>query len=178
MNLQVITQDVSNGLFLLLIAGIPCYAGFKQVPVFESFVEGAKDGFDVTVRLIPYLVGMIVAINMLRASGAFTLLENALAPVLTKFGIPVDIVPLALMRPFSGSASNGVLAGIIHTHGGDSLIAHMGATLMGSTETTFYVVAVYFGSIGIKRMRHAVLTGLLADAAGIAASIWICRLVF
>ena len=178
MHLQTLTQAISNGLFLLMVVGIPAIASLRKVPVFESFVEGGKEGFEITIKLIPYLVAMIVAIGMLRASGAFDLLTHALAPLLHQLHVPADLVPLALMRPFSGAGSNGILANIIQTHGGNTMVSHMGATLMGSTETTFYVIAVYFGSVGIKRTRHAVVAGLLADTAGIVASIWICLQVF
>ncbi len=170
--------SISNGLFLSVVAGIPLFAALKQVKVYESFVEGAKSGFTLVVSLIPYLVAMIVAIGMLRASGAFEDLSYLLAPLLSKIGFPPDLLPLALMRPFSGSGATGVLAEIIHHHGANSMIALMAATVMGSTETTFYVLAVYFGSVNIQKTRHAILAGLLADAVGVFASVWICLWLF
>jgi spore maturation protein B len=173
-----LAHAISNSIFLGFIGGIPLYAALKKIDVFSAFVQGAKKGFDTSISLIPYLVAMIVAIGMLRASGFFELLFTLLAPVLNALGMPSDLLPLALVRPFSGSASNGVMAELIHEHGGNSFIAKTAATMMGSTETTFYVIAVYFGAVGIKRTRHAIPAGLLADLAGIIASVCICRYLF
>lgn len=171
-------NHLSNWIFLAFIAGIPLYASFKKINVFDAFVVGAKQGFETSLSIVPYLIAMMVAIGMLRASGFFDLISQFLAPVLTQIGMPAEILPLALIRPFSGSASTGIMAELIHQHGGDSLIAKMAATMMGSTETTFYVIAVYFGVVGIQRTRHAIPAGLLADAAGIMASVFICRYLF
>lgn len=168
-------NHLSNAIVLCFIVGIPLYGLIKKINVFDAFVMGAKQGFETSISIIPYLVGMMVAIGMLRASGFFDLLSSALAPVLTAIGMPADLIPLALIRPFSGSAANGVMAELIHENGGDSLISRTAATMMGSTETTFYVIAVYFGAVGIKRTRHAILAGLLADLAGIIASVMVCR---
>lgn len=169
---------VSNGLFLSFVVGIPLYATIKKMNVFDSFVEGAKQGFETSVSILPYFIAMMVAIGMLRASGFFEVLASVLTPILSFLGMPSELLPLALVRPFSGSASNGLLAELIHTHGGDSLIAKTAATMMGSTETTFYVIAIYFGAVGIKRTRHAIPAGLLADLAGIMASVVVCRYFF
>lgn len=171
-------NHLSNWLFLTFIVGIPLYAAIKKVNVFDAFIIGAKQGFDVSVKLIPYLVAMMVAIGMLRASRFFSLMSQILSPALTMIGMPSELLPLALIRPFSGSASTGVMAELIHKYGGDSFIAKTAATMMGSTETTFYVIAVYFGSVGIRRTRHAIPAGLLADLAGIIASVLICRYLF
>ncbi|CZK88259.1 Spore maturation protein B [Legionella pneumophila] len=171
-------NHLSNWLFLTFIVGIPLYAAIKKVNVFDAFIIGAKQGFDVSVKLIPYLVAMMVAIGMLRASGFFSLMSQILSPALIMIGMPSELLPLALIRPFSGSASTGVMAELIHKYGGDSFIAKTAATMMGSTETTFYVIAVYFGSVGIRRTRHAIPAGLLADLAGIIASVLICRYLF
>lgn len=171
-------NQLSNSILLFFIVGIPLYAAIKKVNVFDSFIIGAKQGFETSISIIPYLIAMMVAIGMLRASGFFGLMNQLLAPALELIGMPPDILPLALIRPFSGSASTGVMAELIHEHGGNSLISKMAATMMGSTETTFYVIAVYFGSIGIRRTRHAIPAGLLADLAGVIASVWICRYLF
>ncbi|MHA3243476.1 spore maturation protein [Legionella pneumophila] len=171
-------NHLSNWLFLTFIVGIPLYAAIKKVNVFDAFIIGAKQGFDVSVKLIPYLVAMMVAIGMLRASGFFSLMSQILSPALAMIGMPSELLPLALIRPFSGSASTGVMAELIHKYGGDSFIAKTAATMMGSTETTFYVIAVYFGSVGIRRTRHAIPAGLLADLAGIIALVLICRYLF
>ncbi len=178
MSLQTISTNFANGLFLGIIAIIPMYAYCRKVKVYESFVEGAKDGFNITIKIIPYLVAMLVAIGMFRASGAFDVITSWLSPLLTKLGMPPQVLPLALIRPFSGSAANGLLAELIHTYGGNSYISKVAATMMGSTETTFYVIAVYFGAANIRRTRHAIPAGLIADAAGIIAAVIVCRLVF
>jgi spore maturation protein B len=168
----------SNILFLVFVVGIPLYGAFKKVNVFDAFIEGAKEGFSISVGLIPYLLALMLAIGMLRASGFFELLYGCLAPVLTYVGMPPELLPLALIRPFSGSASNGLMADLMHQYGGNSMIAKMAATMMGSTETTFYVIAIYLGSINIRRTRHAIPAGLLADLTGVIAAVWICRLLF
>jgi spore maturation protein B len=168
----------SNLIFLSFIVGIPLYAAWNKKDVFDDFVVGAKSGFETAIKIMPYLIAMFVAIGMLRASGFFDLMRRFLSPILEWIGMPSDLLPLALIRPFSGAASTGLMADIIHEHGGDALISKMAATMMGSTETTFYVIAIYFGAIGIKKMRHAVLTGLIADLAGIIASVIICRVLF
>jgi len=168
----------SNALLLFFIVGIPLYGFYKKLPVFDLFVDGAKQGFETVIRIVPYLIAMLVAIGMLRASGFFELMAQVLSPLLSAIGMPAELLPLALVRPFSGSAANGVMAELIHENGGDSLIAKTAATMMGSTETTFYVIAVYFGAVGIKKTRYAIPAGLLADAAGIIAAVLICRWVF
>ena len=175
MTIQSLNQHLSNSLLLLIVAGIPTYAHWRGVKVYESFVDGAKGGFDIILKIVPYLVGMLVAIGMFRASGAMDHIAHGLAPVMNFFGISTDLVPLALIRPFSGAAANGVLADIIHTHGGNSIISQTAATIMGSTETTFYVITVYFGAAVITRTRHAIPAGLLADLTGVIASILICK---
>jgi spore maturation protein B len=166
---------ISSLTFILIITAILVIGTIKKINVYDSFLEGAKEGFTIVVKIIPFLVGMVVAIGMLRASGAFNLLSAALQPMLNYVGIEPDLLPLIIARPFSGAASNAVLIDIIQEHGGDSLIAHTAATIIGSTETTMYVVAVYFGAVAIKNTRHAIKCGLIADAAGIAASIAICK---
>ncbi|KTC97687.1 spore maturation protein [Legionella erythra] len=173
-----IANYISNWVLLLFVVGIPLYGSFKKINVFDAFVTGAKQGFETSISIVPYLIAMMVAIGMLRASGFFELLNAALAPVLAWFGMPPELLPLALIRPFSGSAATGVMAELIHENGGDSFISKTAATMMGSTETTFYVIAVYFGAVGIKRTRHAIPAGLLADLAGIIASVMVCRYLF
>jgi spore maturation protein B len=177
-------KDIINTLsvwaipFLLVL--IPAVAFARKVPVYEEFVEGAKEGFQTGVRIIPFLVAMLVAIGMFRASGAIDWFIS-LAWVKAGFGaigFPPELFPLAAMRPLTGSGSTAVFAELVKTHGPDSLIARTAGTIMGSTETTFYVIAVYFGSVAVKRTRHAVAAGLLADAAGVIAAVVICRWMF
>lgn len=171
-------NQLSNWMFLAFVVGIPLYGAIKKINVFDSFIEGAKQGFDTSISLIPYLVAIMVAVGMLRASGFFELLQQWLAPLLGRIGMPPELLPLALIRPFSGSASTGMMAELVHQHGGDSFISKTAATMMGSTETTFYVIAVYFGAVNIRRTRHAIPAGLLADLAGIIAAVCICRYLF
>lgn len=151
---------------------------YKKVKVYEVFVEGAKDGFNVAVRIIPYLVAMLVAIGIFRTGGAMEWLIYILTPITNFVGMPAEALPMALMRPLSGSGSLGIMAEIISVHGPDSFMGILVSTFFGSTETTFYVLAVYFGSVGIKRTRHAVAAGVLADIAGILAAVFIVTLLF
>lgn len=173
---------VVNALSVLAIpfflAFFPLYAALRRVAVYEEFVVGAREGFHVAVRIIPYLVAMLVAVGMFRAAGGVDLLARGLGPVLAATGFPVDLLPLALMRPLSGAASLGLFSELVQAHGPDSLVSRMAATVLGSTETTLYVVAVYFGAVGVRRTRHAVPAGLMADLAGILASVAICRMVW
>jgi spore maturation protein B len=150
----------------------------KKVKVYEVFVEGAKDGFNVAIRIIPYLVAMLAAIGIFRASGAMEILISALAPVTSLIGMPPETLPMALMRPLSGSGSIGIMTELMKVHGPDSLIGILASTMYGSSETTFYVLAVYFGSVNIRNTRHAVPTGIIADVAGMLAAVWIVNLLF
>lgn len=177
--LVAFTNGLSRYIIPLLLVGIPFYGLIvKKVKVYESFVDGAKDGFTIAVRIIPYLVAILVAIGMFRASGALDMLLIFLSPMLNAMGFPPENLPLALMRPLSGSGSLGLLTDLINEHGAESLIAKIGATMFGSTETTFYVLAVYFGSVGIKRSRHALAAGVIADTVGIISAVYLCRLFF
>jgi len=174
--LIIFTNEFSRYIIPILLVGIPFYGlAVKKVKVYESFVEGAKDGFTIAVRIIPYLVAILVAIGMFRASGALDMLLTMLSPILKAIGFPPENFPLALMRPLSGSGSLGLLTDLVNQHGTDSLVAKIGATMFGSTETTFYVLAVYFGSVGIRRSRHALAAGLIADAVGVLSAVYICR---
>lgn len=161
-----------------LLAFFPLYAALRRIPVYEEFIEGAKEGFPVAVKIIPYLVGMLVAIGMLRGAGVIEWLVSWTAPLLGVLGIPSELLPLALMRPLSGSGSLAALGDLLKQAGPDSTVARMGGTLFGSTETTFYVIAVYFGSVGIRRVRHALAAGLIADTVGVLAAVYVCRWVF
>ena len=178
-NIVLFTNELSRYIIPLMLVMIPFYGlVFRKVKVYESFVEGAKDGFDIAVRIIPYLVAILVAIGMFRASGALEILLTTMAPFLTYIGFPPENLPLALMRPLSGSGSLGLLTDLINEHGPDSLIAKIGATMFGSTETTFYVLAVYFGSVGIRKTRHALAAGLFADLVGVLSAVFFCQLFF
>jgi spore maturation protein B len=151
---------------------------WRRVKVFDVFVEGAREGFQISIRLIPFLVGMLVAIGLFRDAGVMDLLVKTIAPLLGKLNIPVEILPLGIMRPISGSAALAITADILKRDGPDSLLGRLASTMFGSTETTLYILTVYFGTIGIYKTRHALPVGLLADLAGFIASIIICRIVF
>jgi spore maturation protein SpmA len=171
-------QSISLLAIPFIMLFIPLFAALRNVPVYEQFIEGAKEGFETGIRIIPYLVAMLAAIGMFRAAGGIEIITRGLEPILRWTQFPSELVPLALLRPLSGSGSNGIFAELIKTHGPDHLLSRMAGTLMGSTETTFYVIAVYFGSVGVRRVRHALAAGLLADLAGIIAAIVVCRMVF
>jgi spore maturation protein SpmA len=160
-----------------LLSFFPLYAAARGVKVYEEFVEGAKEGFGVILKIIPFLVTMLVAIGMFKGAGGIDLLSRILSPILTPLQFPPDLLPLALMRPLSGSATLALLTDIVHRLGPDNIVSLTAATIYGSTETTFYVAAVYFGAVGIKQTRHAIPAGLLADLTGVIASVVICRAV-
>lgn len=162
--------------FLLLV--IPVYGLFKRLPVYETFVEGAEEGFYTAIKIIPFLVGMLVAISVFRASGAMDYAIQAIMPLMQKLGSPAEVMPLALMRPLSGSGALGLATELIKNYGPDSLIGKMASVMQGTTDTTFFVLTVYFGSVGIKRYKYALITGLSADITGLIASIYVCNLLF
>lgn len=162
-------------LFILLVLLI---ATWRKLPTYELFVEGGKEGIKIARSLIPFLVGMIVSIGILRSSGALDAFVNMLAPLLKIFGIPSEIVPLAIMRPISGTASLGMTSELIRIHGPDSFIGRLASTMQGSTDTTLYVLTVYFGAVRIKKTKYALKVGLLADLVGIITSIIIVHLIF
>ncbi len=173
---KAIAPWIVPGLMVLLLG----FGAVKRVRVYEAFVEGARDGFNVAVRIIPYLVAILVAVGMFRASGAMELLIAPLGAVTALVGLPTDALPMALLRPLSGSGAYGVLASIIQDPavGPDSYTGYLVSTMQGSTETTFYVLAVYFGAVNVRRVRHALPCALMADVAGIAGAVAICLVLY
>jgi spore maturation protein SpmA len=161
-----------------LLSFFPLYAALRGVKVYEQFVEGAKEAFAVGMRIVPFLVAMLVAIRMLRDAGVIGLMTEGLTPLFQAIHFPADLLPLVLMRPLSGSATQGIFVELVRNFGADSLIARMAATIYGSTETTFYVIAVYFGSVAVRQTRHAIAAGLIADSVAVIASVTICHLLF
>lgn len=164
---------------------IPCFllivlltATYKRLPTYELFVEGGKEGVQMAFSLLPFLVGMIVSITILRSSGAIDAFIGIIAPILAFVGFPADILPLALVRPISGTASLGMMSEMIMTHGPDSFLGRLASTMQGSTDTTLYVLTIYFGSVRIKRMKYALKVGLLTDIIGIITSIIVVTLIF
>jgi len=170
-----IVSSYAIPVIFLVILGVGAY---KDVKVFEAFVDGAKDGVTTVVRILPSLVGLMVAVGVFRASGALDLLTYATKPLASMLGIPKDAMPLAFMRPISGSASLALVSDIIEANGPDSFVGRVVSTMMGSTETIFYTLTVYFGSVGVKNIRYTLAAALAADTVSIIASVLACRLVF
>ena len=162
----------------LLLAGIPLYALSRRVRVYPAFVEGAKEGFQVAVRIIPPLVAVLVALGMLRASGAMDAFAALAGPVISRLGIPPSVLPMVLIRPLSGGGALGVVGDVLRSEGPDGYAGRLVSVMAGSTETTFYVLAVYMGSVGITRYRQALPAALMADLVGFAASVVVVRAVF
>jgi len=173
-----IVSIISLWFIPVLIAFILIYGTIKKVPTYESFVDGGKEGIKIAVSIIPFLVGMLVAISVFRASGALEYFMQFIKPVLKVIGIPSEIFPLAIIRPISGTAALGMTSDLIATHGADSFIGRLASVLQGSTDTTFYVLTVYFGAVGVRKMGDALKVGLLADLVGIIAAIVVVTLVF
>ena len=168
-------NTISLWILPVIILTILTVGLIKKVPVYEVFTEGAKDGFKVSINIIPYLVAIIVCISMLRASGFIDCMGHLFSNVFEYLKVPVDVLPIMIVRSLSGSAALGVFSDIAHNLGPDSYATKLAAVMVGSSETTFYVLAVYFGSVGIKKFRYAMLTGILADIIGIVAAIFVCR---
>jgi len=175
-------QGLINGVSVLaipiVVLMIPLWGYYKKVKVYEAFTDGAKEGFQVAIKIIPYLVAILVAIGAFRVSGALDLLASLLAPLTNLIGMPGELVPMAFMRPLSGSGALGIVSELVNTHGAESMIGRMASVMEGSTETTFYVLAVYFGSVSIRNSRHALPAALIADVAGIVSAVLVCHLVF
>ena len=162
----------------LILTGVALYGCFRRVDVYTALVQGAGDGLEVLMRILPSLVGLLTAVYMLRASGALDLAAQALTPLLDQVGLPGELLPLMLVRPISGSAALGVGAELIAAHGPDSYLGRTAAVMLGSTETTFYTIAVYFGAVKITKTRYAVPAALCADLTGFLAAAWAVRLCF
>lgn len=160
-------------LIIIIIFGL-----LKKVPVFESFVDGAKDGFTTAIQIIPFIVGMMVAISVFRESGALDIITNAMQPVFDYVGFPAEVFPLAFLRSISGTGALAITSDIIANYGPDSFIGRLASTMQGSTDTTLYIITVYFGAVGIKKVGYSIKVGLLADLVGIVASFIIVSIIF
>jgi spore maturation protein B len=161
-----------------LLVGIPLIGMIRGLKVYDIFIDGAKEGFGVAVRIIPFLVGILVAIGMFRGSGAMDMLTDALRPAMRAAGFPAEVFPLAILRTLSGSGSLALTTDLVKRYGADSLTARIAATMYGSSETTFYVLAVYFGAVGIKRTRHAIPAALIGDVVAAIAAVAVCTWLF
>lgn len=173
-----ILSQLSNFILPTLILFILTYAIVKKVNIYETFIDGAKEGLKTSINIIPYLMAIIVAVGMFRASGAIEFIAELLKTPLSYFNVPADILPIMIVRSLSGSANLGVLSDIVSNVGANTYTAKLAAVMVGSSETTFYVLAVYFGAIGIKKIRYALITGLLADLTGIITAICIASFIF
>jgi spore maturation protein B len=176
--IRAVLEAVSLWAIPVLLVAIPLAGLVRKVKVYDVFIEGAREGFDVAIRIIPFLVGILVAIGMFRGSGAMDLLTAALRPVAAATGFPAELVPLAILRSLTGSGSLAFTTDLVKTHGPDSLLGRMAATMYGSSETTFYVLAVYFGAIGVRRTRHAVPAALIGDVVAAIAAVVVCAWLF
>ncbi|MCP3738678.1 spore maturation protein [Rossellomorea sp. BNER] len=169
---------ISLWIIPMMIGVILLYGTYKRVPTYESFVEGGKEGIKIAVSIIPFLIGMLVAITIFRASGALDFFVDLLRPALNAIGVPVEVVPLAIIRPISGTAALGMVSDLIAVYGPDSFIGRLASVIQGSTDTTLYVLTVYFGAVGIKKMGDALKVGLLADLVGIIAAVVVVTVMF
>lgn len=176
--MKEILNTISLWILPVIITTILIFGVAKKVPLYETFTKGAKEGIFVAIKIIPYLVAIIVAVSMFRASGAIDLICDLLKTPLEVAKIPPDVLPMMITRSLSGSATLGLFGEIVNQNGANSYAAKLAAVIAGSSETTFYVIAVYFGSIGITKFRHAILTGILADIAGIICAIFVCKWFF
>lgn len=179
--IALFSKVTSNLILFSIIISFIGLGAYKKINVYESFINGAKDGFAIAIKIIPYLIAVLIAIGAFRASGALTTITEGISALLTWLGVDnsfVEALPTALMKPLSGSGARGMMVECMQTHGADSFVARVASTVQGSTDTTFYIIAVYFGSVGIKRSRYAVTCGLIADFAGIIAAILMAYLFF
>ena len=179
--MNAISSTAANVLLFTVIITFIVAGMRKRINVYDAFIEGAKEGFSTAVRIIPYLIAILVAIGVFRASGAMDWLVGGIRWCVEMTGANADWVgalPTAIMKPLSGSGARGMMVDAMNTYGADSFIGRLSCIFQGSTDTTFYILAVYFGSIGVSRTRHAVVCGLLADLAGVVAAIGVCYLFF
>ena len=174
----LISEELSIWAIPAILLLVPMIGFFQKVKVYEAFVEGAAEGFQTAIRIMPFLIAMMVAINIFRVSGALDMCVEGIKPILQFWGVPPELVPLAIMRPLSGTGSLGLTTELLNTHGPDSMIGRIASTVLGSTDTTFYILTVYFGAVGITKPRYSVFVGLLGDMIGFVGSIYICQQLF
>lgn len=178
---QTVSNLVANVTLFGVISAFILLAVIRRVNVYEAFIEGAKEGFNVAIRIIPYLVAILVAIGVFRASGTLDLLVNGVGRLFAALGLPTDFIPAlptAFMKPLSGSGARGMMVDAMQTYGADSFVGRLASTFQGATDTTFYIIALYFGSVGVRRTRYAVTCGLIADVTGITAAVFIAYIFF
>ena len=171
-------NSFSSWILPFIISFIFIYALFKKTPVYEDFIDGAKEGFSIAIKIIPYLIAIMVATAAFRFSGAIDYIQNLIKPILDFFKIPIETTIIMITRSLSGSATLGLLADVINQTGVNSYATKLAAVITGSSETTFYVASVYFGAVGIKKFRYALIVGILADIVGLIAAVSICSIFF
>lgn len=176
--LASILDPLSRWTVPMLFAIVLLAGALRRVKVYEAFVAGAEEGFSIAIKLIPYLVAMLVAIGIFRETGAMDMVMHFMDPLLGLIGAPGEVLPLAVMRPLSGSGALGVATELIQTYGPDSFIGRLASTMQGTTDTTFFVLTIYFGAVGVRRYRYSLFTGLLADVTSFVASVYFCRMIF
>lgn len=176
--MTAVLETISIWAIPIVVALVTFYAICKKVPVYSVFTEGAKEGFSTVIMIIPYLVTMLCAIGMFRASGAMDWLCSLLSPITNLIGLPSEVLPMGIMRSFSGGGAEGMMADLLTQYGTQSQIGRIASVALGSTETTFYVVAVYFGSVGISNTRHSIAAGLLGDLASLIAATLIVNIMW
>lgn len=169
---------ISSLIIPIMVLGVVIYGIYKKVNIYDVFIEGAKESFEMIFTVFPYLLGMMLAINLFLHSNILSNITSLITPILDLIGIPFDVIPMAIMRPISGTSSLAILNNIFESFGPDSFVGRLASTIQGSTDTTFYVITLYFGSIGIKKIRYSLYAGLFADLIGIIASIVIVRMIF
>ena len=173
-----IIADISHWAIPLILLLVPMAAMIRGVKVFETFIEGAEEGFSTAIKTIPYLVAMMVSINIFRSSGAMEFLVSGISPIFNILGFPAELLPHAVMRPLSGGAALGIATDIIANNGPDSFVGRLVSTMQGTSDTTFYILTLYFGSVGIHRYRYAIYSGLAADLTTLAASVYIVNKIY
>ena len=171
-------NKISNLIIPIMVLSVVIYGIYKKINIYDVFIDGAKESFEMIFTIFPYLLGMMLAINLFLHSNFLEIISNFISPILDLIGIPFDIVPMAIMRPISGNSSLAILNNIFLNYGPDSFIGRLASTIQGSTDTTFYVLTLYFGSVGIKKIRYSLLAGLFADLIGIITSIMIVKIFF
>ena len=176
--MKALLEGVSHTAIPVLFIAVIGIAAARRVDVYAAFIEGAKEGFDTAVRIIPYLVGILAAISMVRSTGLVDAAARVLSPVTEPLGMPAEVLPMALIRPLSGSGANAVLVDLMKTHGPDTYLARLASVISSCAETTFYVLAVYFGSVGVTNIRYAVAVGVIGEVLGVIVSIVVCRWAF
>ncbi|MBI5495158.1 MAG: spore maturation protein [Deltaproteobacteria bacterium] len=176
--MRQLLEGTSHTAIPVLFMAVFLIAAYRKVDVYAAFIEGAKEGFDTAVKIIPYLVGILAAISMVRSTGLIDALSRVLGPVTEPLGIPAEVMPMVLIRPLSGSGANAVLVDIMKSYGPDGYAARLASVISSCAETTFYVLAVYFGSVGITNLRYALVVGILGEAVSVVMSVIVCRLAW